>query len=212
MDKDARSIRLDVYVKDNKDTIYNIEMQVADTGNIEKRSRYYQSMIDLQLIHKNESYQNLNTSYVIFICPFDLFKAGRHIYTFKNLCEEDTGIQLNDGTTKIFLNTKGQIDDVSEDLKAFLDYVEGKPSDNDFVRKLEEEIREAKKNREWRHEYMTLLMRDQENLQKGIDQGKIYGAISTFKQLGLSEEVIIKKLHEMFQLTEIESKAYIEES
>ncbi len=28
-------------------------------------------------------------------------------------------------------------------------------------------MQEAKKNREWRHEYMTLLMRDQENVEKG---------------------------------------------
>ena len=26
-------------------------------------------------------------------------------------------------------------------------------------------------SREWRHEYMTLLMRDQENMEKGIEQG-----------------------------------------
>jgi hypothetical protein len=32
---------------------------------------------------------------------------------------------------------------------------------------LEEAVKEAKKNREWRHEYMTLLMRDQENVKKG---------------------------------------------
>ena len=36
-----------------------------------------------------------------------------------------------------------------------------------YVEKLEEAVQEAKKNREWRHEYMTLLMRDQENMEKG---------------------------------------------
>lgn len=169
---DAHGVRLDVYVRDDKDSVYNIEMQVADTKNLEKRSRYYQSMIDLQLIDKNQSYSELNQSFVIFICPFDIFKGERHIYTFSNLCEEDSGIRLNDGTTKIFLNTKGRMDDVGEDLKAFLDYVEGKPSDNSFIKKLEDEVREAKKNREWRHEYMTLLMRDQENQKVGETRGE----------------------------------------
>ena len=32
---------------------------------------------------------------------------------------------------------------------------------------LEEAVQEAKKNREWRHEYMTLLVRDLENVEKG---------------------------------------------
>ena len=47
----------------------------------------------------------------------------------------------------------------------------GKKSNDLFIKKLEEAVEEAKKNREWRHEYMTLLMRDRENLEKGIEQG-----------------------------------------
>lgn len=31
-DVDARSVRLDVYVRDGKNTVYDIEMQVADTN------------------------------------------------------------------------------------------------------------------------------------------------------------------------------------
>jgi predicted transposase YdaD len=40
-----------------------------------------------------------------------------------------------------------------------------------FVEKIEQAVREAKKNRKWRREYMNLLMRDQENLEQGIEQG-----------------------------------------
>ena len=39
-----------------------------------------------------------------------------------------------------------------------------------YVEKLEEAVQEAKKNREWRHEYMTLLMRDQENQEIGEEK------------------------------------------
>ncbi|MCI8606712.1 MAG: hypothetical protein HFG72_07810 [Hungatella sp.] len=59
------------------------------------------------------------------------------------------------------------MDDVSRELKAFLDYVAGQKPEDSYVEKLEEAVQEAKKNREWRHEYMTLLMRDQENVEKG---------------------------------------------
>ena len=48
----------------------------------------------------------------------------------------------------------------------FLDYVAGKKSDNDFVKRLDEEVRQARKNREWRHEYMTLRIRDMGNLEE----------------------------------------------
>lgn len=205
-DVDARSVRLDVYVKDDKNTVYDIEMQVTDTKELPKRSRYYQSMIDLQLIDKGQSYKKLNRSYIIFICPFDLYGKGRHIYTFENVCKEDTGICLKDGITKIFLNAKGEMDDVSKELKAFLDYAIGRKSDDVFVRKLEEAVEAAKRNREWRHEYMTLLMRDQENR----EQGMIYGTIKAYKELNLSEDVITKKLMEMYNLTEKEIKEYLQ--
>lgn len=170
-DVDAKSVRLDVYVRDGEGTVYDVEMQVTDTGELPKRMRYYQSMIDLQMIDKGQPYKQLNPSYIIFICPFDIFGKGRHIYTFENFCREDKSILLGDEVTKIFLNADGVLDDVSGELKAFLDYVAGKNTDDVFVRKLQEAVKEAKKNREWRYEYMTLLMRDQENIEKGIQQG-----------------------------------------
>ncbi|MCM1193631.1 MAG: Rpn family recombination-promoting nuclease/putative transposase [Butyrivibrio sp.] len=169
-DIDAKSVRLDVYVKDEKEAVYDIEMQVSNTGELPKRSRYYQSMIDLQLIDKGQHYKNLNRSYIIFICPFDAFGKGRHIYTFESVCKEDNSVFLGDEAVKIFLNAEGTLNDVSKELKAFLDYVAGKNPEDSYVEKLEEAVKEAKKNREWRHEYMTLLMRDQENQEIGEDK------------------------------------------
>lgn len=147
--------------------VYDIEMQVSDTKELPKRSRYYQGMIDLQLIDKGQFYAELNRSYIIFICPFDTFGKGRHIYTFENTCKEDKSISMGDEAVKIFLNASGTLDDVSKELKAFLDYVAGKKPEDSYIERLDEAVKEAKKNREWRHEYMTLLMRDQANVKKG---------------------------------------------
>ena len=157
LDVDAKSVRLDVYVRDGKGTVYDIEMQVVDTKELPKRSRHYQSMIDLQLIDKGEHYKRLKPSYIIFICPFDLFEKGRHIYTFENICKKDNSVFLKDGAVKIFLNADSGQDDVSKELRAFLDYVAGKESADDFVQRLEKAVEQARKNREWRHGYMTLF-------------------------------------------------------
>lgn len=215
-DIDAKSVRLDVYLQDDKNTVYDVEMQASDTKELPLRSRYYQSIIDLQLIDKGQTYKGLNKSYVIFICPFDLFNRGRHIYTFENICKEDSSIYLEDGTTKIFLNAKGKLDDVSKELKAFLDYVSGKSSNDSFVKRLEEAVEEAKKNREWRHEYMTLLMRDQENIEKGIEEGiekgiekGILGMVSALKELNIPDDIILIKLQEKFDLTEEIANKYL---
>lgn len=187
-DADAKSIRLDVYVKDDKNVVYNIEMQASDTKELPKRSRYYQSLMDLQLIDKGQTYRRLNRSFIIFICLEDIFGHGRHIYTFENLCKEDSSISMGDETTKIFLNADSTMDDVSKELKAFLDYVAGKITNDAFVQELDEAVEKAKQNREWRHEYMTLLMRDQINIEKGED--KLSQLIARLMEDKRSQDVI----------------------
>ena len=171
-DFDAKGVRLDVYVNDGKGTVYDIEMQAVTSKYLPKRSRYYQSMIDLQLIDKGQDYDTLNNSYIIFICLSDLFGKNRYMYTFENVCKEESEVILNDGAKKVFLNADGKNGIVSKELKVFLDYVAGRPSEDTFVKKLKHAVEKAKKNREWRHEYMTLLMRDQENQKIGEKRGE----------------------------------------
>ena len=170
---DARSIRLDVYVKDSDNTVYDIEMQATDTKELPKRSRYYQDLIDLSLLEKGETYNKLNKSYVIFICLFDLFNLGLHKYTFKYQCLENNNLTLGDETTKIFLNATGLKNDVNPELTDFLDYVAGKAiseQSTEFVCDVDRLVSYAKSNDEWRLEYMTIQMRDQLNYERGIEQ------------------------------------------
>lgn len=171
--KDSRGIRLDVYVSDDEETVYNVEIQARNTHELPQRGRYYQALIDLNLIRKGVRYKALNLSFVIFICTFDVFGAGRHIYTFENICKEDHSIRLGDGTTKIFLNAKGTMDDVTPELKAFLNYVAGEKSEDPFVQQLDEEVQHVKLNDEWRREYMTLQDLKLEMMDQGIEIGRI---------------------------------------
>ncbi|MDE7327864.1 MAG: Rpn family recombination-promoting nuclease/putative transposase [Lachnospiraceae bacterium] len=174
-DIDAKSVRLDVYVMDGEGAVYDIEMQMTDTKELPKRTRYYQAMMDLEMIDMGESYKKLKKSFVIFICPFDLFGKRRHIYTFRNYCGEDREILLGDDTAKIFLNMESRMEDVNKDLRAFLDYVAGRKPEDSYVQRLAEVVERAKRNRKWRHEYMTMLMREQESFERGktlgIEQG-----------------------------------------
>ena len=216
-DVDAKSVRLDVYVRDGKGTVYDIEMQVADTRELPKRSRYYQSMIDLQMIDKGQHYKELKPSYIIFICPFDLFGKGRHLYTFENICKEEASVSLKDEAVRIFLNADSNQNDVSQELKAFLDYVAGKESEDDFVQRLAEAVKQARKNRKWRHEYMTLLMRDQENIEKGMkkgmEKGKMEGRaeeiIETGFEFGLSEQDILTRLQNKLDISFQAAQEYL---
>ena len=173
--KDSRGIRLDIYVCDEEEPVYNVEIQTRNTRELSKRSRYYQALIDLHLLRKGVHYKSLNRSFVIFICTFDVFGAGRHLYTFENICKEEPAILLGDGTTKIFLNTQGTQDGVSPELKAFLNFVAGEKSEDPFVQQLDEEIRHIKSNEEWRREYMTIQELNQEMRDEGIEIGRKEG-------------------------------------
>ncbi len=41
---------------------------------------------------------------------------------------------MGDGITKIFLNTNGWLNDISKELKAFLDYVADKKPEDSFIK------------------------------------------------------------------------------
>ncbi len=114
---------------------------------------------------------------------------------------EDKKTLLGDDTAKIFLNTESNMEDVNQKLIAFLDYVAGKKSDDSFVQKLDNAIKKAKQNREWRHEYMTLLMRDQENIERVSKKvlkkvlKKVSKKVSKKKKSELLSVYIIMVLH-----------------
>ena len=70
-------------------------------------------------------YNRLNTSYIIMIMPFDLFGYKKYVYTFRARCEEEPECLLEDGATRIFLNTRGENDEeVPRELAEFLHYLE----------------------------------------------------------------------------------------
>ena len=105
-------------MEDNEGRVYDIEMQCSNSprNDLAKRSRFYQSLIDGELLDKGKPYEELNPSYVIFICSFDPFHRGLPIYTFTHCCNEDNGVQLKDEETRMFLNSKGS--ENAADVKA----------------------------------------------------------------------------------------------
>ena len=186
-----KGVRLDVYVKDNKETVYNIEMQMRrlEGDGLSKRTRYYQAILDTDLLAAGASYGVLNRTFIIFICPFDPFGAGRHIYTFRNLCIEDRALELDDGATRIFLNTKGTRDDVDDSVRAFLNYVNGVVSEDSLVQEIDEEIHRIKIEERGKVGYMFLADKiaeerffaakegREEGREKGREEGREEGRI-----------------------------------
>lgn len=183
----GKSVRLDVYVEDDREVVYNAEMQQKSNRNavmqLPKRSRYYQGLIDLNLIEKGVTYEKLNKSYVIFICTFDPFGMGKYQYTFQNLCRENTELALEDEAVKIFFNTKGNYEDAPKELGKLLAYIETNQPESAFTEELALEVTRAKQNKKWRREYMKELLyyhdlkkeAREEGMQEGMQEGRREG-------------------------------------
>ena len=175
-----KSIRLDVYSVDEEGTVYDTEMQQNWRNDLEKRSRYYQGLLDSSLLVPGEqSYNALNNTYIIMIMPFDLFGKGRYQYTIKAFCEEDKEIQIQDGATRIFLNTHGKNkEEVRPELIEFLSYVE-KTNElqeamfhSEKVTKIEKAVQQIKSNEEIGVKYMQKWEEIAEARAEGREEGR----------------------------------------
>lgn len=164
-----------MYLEDDEDTVYNIEMQATKNRNLPKRSRYYQGMIDLNLIERGADYKELKSSYVIFICVNNPFDGRLHKYSFENISNENPEIKLNDGTTKVFLTPEGTQNDISEEMKAFLDFVAGNAPSSDLTKKLDDAVTNVHNHDEWKVEFMTLYMKYKEKYEEGEAAGLVQG-------------------------------------
>lgn len=206
---DTKSVRLDVFVNDDKGTVFNIEMQTSkDMEELVKRTRFYQSILDMYHIQKGQKYTTLNDSYIIFICTFPVFTGNRHKYTFKNICVEDHDIALNDGATKLFLSTKGTQDDVSKPLQAFLNYIDGQEATDELLRDIDDAVYEVKHCEAWKEEYSMLSMDHYkywkegmaEGIAEGLAQGEAKGKAEVVIQM-LQEKLSLEMIARLTKLT-----------
>jgi len=190
----GKGIRLDVYVEGDNE-IYDIEMQVRNYGDTELayRTRYYQSMIDKDILFSGtKHYTELKNSFIIFLCPFAMFDKKRHMYTFRTYCAQDKNIMLEDGATKIFLSSDGTLDDISPDVKAFLDFMKGLPVNDNFVDEIRNLITDIKHQEKERVSYMTYEMKMQEARNDGKEEGLIESSTQTALDMLRDNEPIEK--------------------
>ena len=121
-----RHVRLDVWARDLDNRVYDTEVQKRNTGSLPRRSRYYQSHIDVKLLEPGTvDFSLLGDVILILIAPFDLIGDGCYRYTFQMCCMENKERILEDGAVRIFLNTHGKNPkEVSPELVQLLHFME----------------------------------------------------------------------------------------
>ena len=172
---ESKGIRLDLYVTDENNTVYNVEVQATDKQNVQKRSRYYQSTIDISILHSGADYKELRKSYVIFICNYDPFNLGRVIYTFENMCREVPNLRLADETYKVFVYTGGKEEGISDELKEAILYLKDGTISGEYSQELDDAVNSIKSNEERRLEYMIWQVHEMEIREEARDEGRAEG-------------------------------------
>ncbi len=192
---ESKGVRLDVYVKDSN-RVFDIEIQNDFQIALARRTRYYQSMIDMDDLLKGYDYSELNDSFIIFVCQFDPFRAELPCYTFKNLCLENKNIELSDGTTKIIFNSSAYDKEKNLEISAFLKYIRTKVPTNNFTDRLHRLVEEHKLNNKFRNEYLSMNLHDRDITRKAFAEGKEEGITQGAEQnkIQTAKKMILDKL------------------
>ena len=205
-----KGIRLDVYLKDDKNTHFDVEMQVVNRE-IFRRSRYYHSQMDMELLGKGVPYDELPDAFVVFICDFDPVGLGKYRYTLRHTLEEDNSYDYYDGSHTVYLSTKGNNrDEVPCSLVEFLDYVGAGLEDcnkefgDTLVRRIQESVKKIKADREMGARYMLFEEMLKDEFNEGKLEGRLEGKLEGRLEGKLEEKknVIISFLSDIAEVPE----------
>ena len=236
---ELRQIRLDVIGMDTNHDIYYTEMQQRNTYNLPKRSRYYQAQLDASLLEPGcINFNLLNDTCLILVAPFDIFGRGLYRYTFEGTCRECPDLKIQDGATRIFINTRGtNRKDFSQEFLDFMEYITASTdtiAENTKSRKIKLIHRNVRKIKDsekmgvkfmqrWEEQEMIRQEGREEGRTAGLEEGRTAGLaegrtaglaegiknfIQEFVEEQFPKEKIIEKLEKRFSLTEEEAKKY----
>lgn len=183
---------LDVYVCTDR-AEFNMEMQQRPVDGLAQRIRLYGAHMDVEQLQRGARYADLKPHCVIFICRFDAFGKDRYCYSFQYREESDRELKLGDGSYKLLFYTGGHKGEIGEDLKALLAYMDdpvryretvaagadgeaaNRAKEDSLIRRIENMMRVAREDAEWRRQYMTYECKLDEREMIGEARGKAIG-------------------------------------
>ena len=180
---ELREIRLDVVSMDRSGKLYYTEMQQKDTKNLRRRSRYYQAQLDVSLLEPgSKDFNLLNDSCLILVAPFDIFERGLYRYTFATFCKECPDLKLEDGATRVFINTKGKNKWVfSQEFLDFMEYLTNttdevaEKTESCRIKRIHEQVKRIRLSEKMGVKYMQLWEEKAYIREEGLEQGLAEG-------------------------------------
>ncbi len=172
------SIRLDVYLKDEVGTVFNVEIQADRRDDLPRRVRFYQSGIDRSELPKGADYASLSESYIIFVCCFDYFHIGKAVGERVSFLK-GTEVPYEDGSHVFFLNSRYKEANASKPILEFLELIRTNDVEKRYETSLGEKAREkiqaVRSDRTLEVSYMTYAQKMLDERRLGYAEGREAG-------------------------------------
>ena len=212
--EDGKMIRLDIYTQD-EESMFDVEMQNQNNHSVEslqlpKRSRFYQSEIDVDFLQKGNPYRELPENNVIFICTFDPFGRGKPLYEYENRSNENPPEPLNDGCRIYFFNCTYEGTGIPEELKHFYEFVRTETAGDALTEDLKQAVEEKRMNYIYRSDYLRQreMLEDARayGKEEGIEEGRAEERAKTEEAERRIEELEEKVKHLQEELKKLKSE------
>ena len=155
-------------------------MQRADAGARPERARYHAGALDVENLDAGQEFEELPTTYIIFITENDIWGGGQALYPV-NKTMGGVGVPLEDRQHILYVNASYKGDD---DIGRLMhDFLCSDPDDM-FTEMLAEKARYLKTDPKG-VDIMCKAMEDlrEESIQRGIDQNRVESIKSIMKKL-----------------------------
>lgn len=209
-------IRLDVYMKDEAGTMYNIEMQAVSRDDLPRRIRYYQGTMDRRALESGRDYRELPDSFIIFVCAFDYFGGGLAVYRRKTVLEGREDIPYEDGSHVYVLNSEYREGNAAPAILEYLRCIRDNDVDygyeSELMRAVCPAIKSIRSDEGKEASYMTMqmLMADERRngVQEGLQKGRVEGLLAAISSLMNTMNWPIERAMEALSVPEDERSQY----
>ena len=196
---DTRDAVLDVIAVGEDEVQYHIEVQLADNDDHILRVRFYSAMVDSELLEKGTKYKDLPNTYIFYISMNDFMDLREPIACVNSTIGKKNKV-YEDGKHIYFVNAA--VDDGSN-VARLMDYFKLADPDDPSHGELSDRVHLLKREKEGEDPMCKIT-------QSFVDEGKIIGAVMVLRnEMKLSDETIVQKIKDMFQLNDYQARTFV---
>ena len=138
--------RFDVYAEDEFGTIYDLEMQNSDKGDLAERMSMYQASLERNALLAGEDFRKRRRTVVIFICNFDVFKKRLTAYYIGSKVLNCLELKFDNKETNAIVNLKGELSAENTARQALNAYFTKQIVSDEFTAQIDQAVRALKQD------------------------------------------------------------------